>query len=108
MTFTIPSTVYIIYSIVAFTTGRSNATLAVSQAVQDTARLHQAAKLAAAVPFPPAPATTAPGLAGNVGRANVADLFTATPAVFAASGTGEYPQSPAARRSSASSVLIAL
>lgn len=77
---------------VRITAGRSNATLAVSQAVQDTARLHQAARLAAAVPFPPAPATSAPGLAGNVGRANVADLFTATPPVFAANGTGEYLQ----------------
>ncbi|KAL3146194.1 hypothetical protein ABBQ32_002900 [Trebouxia sp. C0010 RCD-2024] len=65
--------------------GRSSAALGVSQAVQDTARLQQAAKLAAAVALPPAPAAPAPGMAGNVGpRASVADLFTATPPVFAA------------------------
>lgn len=68
--------------------GRSYATLGVSQAVQDTARLQQAAKLAAAVALPPAPATPAPGMAGNVGRASVADLFTATPPVFPATITG--------------------
>ena len=75
-----------------FFLGRSNATLAVSQAVQDTARLHQAAKLAAAVPLPPNPATTTPGMAGNVGRASVADLFTATPPVFAANAPGDHMQ----------------
>lgn len=100
------STEYVIYNLVYITAGRSNAMLAVSQAVQDTARLHQAAKLAAAVPFPPAPATTTPGLPGNIGRANVADLFTATPPVFATNGTGDHSQSPAARRASASSDVI--
>ena len=59
-----------------------------SQAVQDTARLHQAAKLAAAVALPPPPAPTAPGMAGNVGRASAADLFTATPPVFGPTSAG--------------------
>lgn len=69
--------------------GRSSAALGVSQAVQDTARLQQAAKLAAAVALPPPPATPAPGMAGNVGpRASVADLFTVTPPVFAANAPG--------------------
>ena len=103
---TITSTEYVVYILVYITAGRSSATLAVSQAIQDTARLHQAAKLAAAVPFPPAPAITTPGLPGNIGRANVADLFTATPPVFAVSGTGEHPQLLAARRTSASSDVI--
>ena len=74
-------------------TGRSHATLAVTHAVQDTARLQQAAKLAAAVALPP-PAATAPaaGMAGNVGRASVADLFTATPPVFGPTSAGEKLQ----------------
>ena len=63
--------------------------LGVSQAVQDTARLHQAAKLAAAVALPPPPAASAPGMAGNVGRASVADLFTATPPVFGPTSAGK-------------------
>ncbi len=69
--------------------GRSSAVLGVSQAVQDTARLHQAAKLAAAVALPPPPAASAPGMVGNVGRATVADLFTATPPVFGPTSAGE-------------------
>ncbi len=68
--------------------GRSSAVLGVSQAVQDTARLHQAAKLAAAVALPPPPAVSAPGMVGNVGRASVADLFTATPPVFGPTSDG--------------------
>lgn len=68
--------------------GRSSAVLGVSQAVQDTARLHQAAKLAAAVALPPPPAATAPNMVGNVGRASVADLFTATPPVFGPTSAG--------------------
>ena len=72
--------------------GRSSATLGVSQAVQDTARLHQAAKLAAAVALPPTPAASAPGMAGNVGRASVADLFTATPPVFGPTSAGKQHQ----------------
>lgn len=67
--------------------------LGVSQAVQDTARLHQAAKLAAAVALPPPPAASAPGMAGNVGRASVADLFTATPPVFGPTSAGKQNSS---------------
>ena len=69
--------------------GRSSAVLGVSQAVQDTARLHQAAKLAAAVALPPPPAASAPGMVGNVGRATVTDLFTATPPVFGTTFAGK-------------------
>ena len=68
---------------------RSSAVLGVSQAVQDTARLHQAAKLAAAVALPPPPAASAPNMVGNVGRATVADLFTATPPVFGPTSAGK-------------------
>jgi hypothetical protein len=69
--------------------GRSSAVLGVSQAVQDTARLHQAAKLAAAVALPPPPPASAPNMVGNVGRASVADLFTATPPVFGPTSAGK-------------------
>lgn len=68
--------------------GQGSVTLTVSRAVQDSARLHQAAKLAAAVPLPPAPAAANPNMAGNVSRASVADLFTATPPVFGATPLG--------------------
>lgn len=67
-------------------------TLTVSKAVQDSARLHQAAKLAAAVPLPPTPAAANPNMAGNVSRASVADLFTATPPVFGGNPLGRCTQ----------------
>lgn len=71
-----------------FCAGSSSVALTVSRAVQDTARLHQAAKLAAAVPLPPAPPAANLNMAGTVGRASVADLFTATPPVFGATPLG--------------------
>ncbi|DBA68299.1 TPA: hypothetical protein ACH3X2_013621 [Trebouxia sp. C0005] len=91
---------------VAASQGRSSAVLGVSQAVQDTARLHQAAKLAAAVALPPPPAASAPGMVGNVGRATVTDLFTATPPVFGTTFAGSASSADAVEKLAGSSHLL--
>ncbi|KAK9811686.1 hypothetical protein WJX72_008344 [[Myrmecia] bisecta] len=78
--------------------GSRSAALEVEEAVRDTAHLHQAAVMAAAVPLPPATAgaPNAPPLAGSVGRGSAADLFSTTASVFGPSSAGSQPASATA------------